>query len=239
MKKLSLPLYCKTCSRVVAVSTLGSILAFCGTGQNEALAVCAGGPSIYTCSGVTTTGYGATGLNLQVTAISSFQSTVTGGTALGYTNSRNNFIFTQRSGSSITTLDNPLTPTSPTGVFLVNGPLANNLTVTNESGATITAAGVGIDAINNGRGNTSVSIGGTVTGTNYDGLYVQNGNSAYDITVDQTSTASTISGGVNGVGIHVKNFGGGNTSITTRGMVVADGYDAINVENSFGTAAPH
>ena len=237
MKKMSLPLYCKTCSRVVAVSTLGSILAFCGTGQKAAWANCTNVGSTYTCSGVTTIGQGATGLNLQVTAISSFQSTVTGGIALGYTNSRNNFIFTQRSGSSITTIGNGVTP-YPTGVVLVNGPLANNLTVTNESGATVTAAGVGIDAINNGRGNTRVSIGGTVTGVNFDGLYVQNGSEAYDITVDQTSTASTISGGVNGVGIHVKNFGGGNTSITTRGMVVADGYDAINVENSFGTAAP-
>ncbi|MGE0007797.1 MAG: autotransporter domain-containing protein [Parvibaculaceae bacterium] len=104
----------------------------------------------------------------------------------------------------------------------------------------ISGSGHGIDAYNGGSGDISITVNGTVTGTDVDeseydddipndGIHAENSEDGDDITIT-TGTGSAVSGEHNG--IDARNYGSGDLTITTGGDVTGNEFDAIFAINN-------
>jgi len=120
------------------------------------------------------------------------------------------------------------------GIQASNGTESGNLSIDSSGGAVLTQGeGHGIFALNLGTGNTSIVTGdvtsGYGTGGAEDGVYVHNGATAGDLLVD--TSAGTVLG--DNVGVFVRNYGSGSTTIITAD-VTGDFESGIEAR-SFGS----
>ena len=126
---------------------------------------------------------------------------------------------------------------------LVTGTVGNAISVTNQALAESLAIDVvdvtanvenGIDAINNGKGVTAMTVRGDVNAGRI-GINVLNAESAKDVTIAAADIATSIVGANNG--IIVTNFGqGASTSIAVAGSVEGTKLTGITVQNNIGAA---
>jgi outer membrane autotransporter protein len=126
---------------------------------------------------------------------------------------------------------------------LVTGTVGNAISVTNQALAESLAIDVvdvtanvenGIDAINNGKGVTALTVRGDVNAGRI-GINVLNAESAKDVTIAAADIATSIVGANNG--IIVTNFGqGASTSIAVAGSVEGTKLTGITVQNNIGAA---
>lgn len=103
-----------------------------------------------------------------------------------------------------------------------------NLTIT--TNAAVTGKFYGIDALNRGTGDLTITANGNVTGQQEDGIYAYNSQIAKGASVT-TGAAASITGKIDG--IDVRNYGDGDLAITANGNVTGqdgNGIFARNVE---------
>ncbi|PCJ33195.1 MAG: hypothetical protein COA90_00755 [Gammaproteobacteria bacterium] len=132
------------------------------------------------------------------------------------------------SAASLTVTTNPgfgLNVGSGLGLSLSS--TGSQLSFTDNNTSSITGFASGLYANNTGTGATSITTTGTVTGTNYNGVYVEHSGTNLTINV------ATILAGHNG--INVNNAGTGTTSITATGTVTGGSgtsYSGVYVSHS-------
>ena len=133
-------------------------------------------------------------------------------------------------GNTLVRASGPVIGTNDAGINATNNTNANDLTV---EAASATGGLAGILVRNNGRGNTSVTATGTVTGTAQRGIDAYNNSPAGDLLIE----AAAVTGGISG--IHAENRGTGTTSVTATGHVAGTqtyGILAINGAITAGSA---
>ncbi|WP_174374890.1 autotransporter domain-containing protein [Agrobacterium tumefaciens] len=107
------------------------------------------------------------------------------------------------------------------GVQAYNGATANGLNV---NVVDVTADSFGINISNYGRGATTITTSGQVTGADDTGIYAYNHLATTDMTVNSAGVAGRL------YGIKTSNNGTGATTITTSGLVEG-GVSAISVQS--------
>jgi outer membrane autotransporter protein len=119
--------------------------------------------------------------------------------------------FNAGDGETNITATGTITGTNGTGIYV-----GNTLTSTNLSISAIDVIGGldGIAARNSGTGETTITSTGTVTGTNYIGIYARNSGASSDLTINSVD----VNGGEFGIG--ALNFGSGATTVNSTGMVI-------------------
>ena len=128
---------------------------------------------------------------------------------------------------------------SGTGIRAWNGffnaPSGTDLTVTTGVGTTVAGSQIGIQAVNYGSGQLTVTANGNVTGTDFVGIDARNGSydtpAGTDLTVT-TGVGTTVSGSG---GIQANNHGSGMLTVTANGDVIGTSFSAIYVGNRAGT----
>lgn len=111
------------------------------------------------------------------------------------------------------------------GVFASNGADTNDLTINTVAGA-VSGGNSGIDATNNGTGNTTIIAAAAAGGQDY-GVIANNGLGAQNLTID--SVAGAVTGGEGG--ISADNAGSGALTINTADVTGYDD-DGIDASNS-------
>ncbi|MEJ1268574.1 hypothetical protein WDV93_20850 [Pantoea ananatis] len=115
------------------------------------------------------------------------------------------------------------------GVFVDNHASAQDILVMQSDGS-ITGGHYGIYAFNHGIGDTTILTAGNVTGTNASGIYVDNAESANNLSIVQSG--GKITGGEHG--IYANNHSRGDTSVTTRGEIVGENGSGVSVSTMDG-----
>lgn len=115
------------------------------------------------------------------------------------------------------------------GVFVDNHASAQDILVMQSDGS-ITGGHYGIYAYNHGIGDTTILTAGNVTGTNGSGIYVDNAESANNLSIVQSG--GKITGGEHG--IYANNHSRGDTSVTTRGEIVGENGSGVSVSTMDG-----
>ena len=139
---------------------------------------------------------------------------VSAATVTGYYNG----IYAENDGTGDTSVSASglVTGTNGDGINIKN--TTNNTGELNVTSANVTGTTNGIEATNNGIGNTIIdSTGGTVTGTNNVGIYALGANNGGVGGGNVTINAAAVNGGV--TGISAENDGTGDVSVTATGTV--------------------
>jgi autotransporter family porin len=139
---------------------------------------------------------------------------VSAATVTGYYNG----IYAENDGTGDTSVSASglVTGTNGDGINIKN--TTNNTGELNVTSANVTGTTNGIEATNNGIGNTIIdSTGGTVTGTNNVGIYALGANNGGVGGGNVTINAAVVNGGV--TGISAENDGTGDVSVTATGTV--------------------
>ncbi|MVZ97689.1 autotransporter outer membrane beta-barrel domain-containing protein [Sphingorhabdus sp. IMCC26285] len=133
------------------------------------------------------------------------------------------FAINYGAGDTIISSDGVITAKAGDGIFAANGRSAQDLTITV---ADVSGSVNGVTAFNYSAevGSTTVSSSGTVSGGTY-GILARNGTEQTDLTVN----VKNVSGGYQG--INTINFGTGDTTITSDGLVNGGTDDGINALN--------
>ena len=183
--------------------------------------------NITTAGAVTGTGAGYSGIlaytagNTTGLAVTQTAGTITGSAQGVYSENYG------KGANSVTQDGGAITATVGDGVAAVNSTGAGALSVTQASGGTILGGTNGINAQNNGTGDTTIATAGSVTGTSSYGVEAYNASTAGALNV--TQTAGSISGGLQGV--YATNWGSGATAIAQSAGASITGGDAIAVQN--------
>ncbi|MCP3671636.1 MAG: hypothetical protein GY814_14645, partial [Gammaproteobacteria bacterium] len=219
-----------------------------GYGGRKAYAACtAGAVGTYTCSSATNATQSLTGTPLTVTTDSSFSIDTTTTTGNAFTlSSEDGLTFTHDYTSTITGYETGihafnegigvLSITSTTGAVVGiteyginahnNDPSGTGLTIVT---ASVTGGKYGIFALNDGKGELSITSYDAVEGTDDSGIWAWNTHAK---STDLTINAIDVTGGA--YAINAKNYGTGALSITLTGAVVGTNNNAIDATN-YGT----
>ncbi|MFA9441892.1 autotransporter outer membrane beta-barrel domain-containing protein, partial [Uliginosibacterium sp. sgz301328] len=138
--------------------------------------------------------------------------------------------YNEGTGATSISVAGNITSADATGINVLNGETATDVTITQTSG-TIFADCCGINAVNFGTGATSISVAGDVVGVEGLGIHALNGTATTGLTVTQRS--GTISGMSDG--ISAENVGTGATDITVAGNVIGEYGRGISVDH-YGAA---
>ena len=131
-------------------------------------------------------------------------------------------IITNNYGAGSTTIKSfgAVTSLSGKAILVTNTSSTLDLTITTVD---VTGATEGINATNNGTGETIINTtAGTVTGTTGTGIVVNNGSASSDLTV---TTSGAVSGGLGG--IQAAQYGSGILHISANADVAGDGGNGI------------
>ncbi len=148
-------------------------------------------------------------------------------------------------GSTSITANGSVTGTTEDGIYVTNSSTAADITINTGSTSNITSNESGIFAHNNGTGETSIAVNGSITSTLGAGIYANNEYDATNLSITtgvgssiQVTSAASESDNYN-AGIFARNLGTGNTEVTVNGdvtsneggiLVFAGGYNTtINV----------
>ena len=125
-------------------------------------------------------------------------------------------------GSTVSVTNATITSNTSNGIDVRNDMNATTLTISTLSNASINGQISGINAYNNGMGNTSITTTGPVTGTSSSGIYAYGGSDSNNLDI---YTFGTVSGRR---GINTALYSSGNLSITTQAAVT--GTNGIGIE---------
>ncbi|MEM8575373.1 MAG: hypothetical protein AAGF48_12155, partial [Pseudomonadota bacterium] len=131
-------------------------------------------------------------------------------------------------GSVTITAKGDVTGTQRHGIYAYNSSTGTDINVDTAAGETVKGRSRGIYAKNYGAGSVTVTANGDVTGTDNYGIDAYNSSAGTDITI-HTATATTISGGFNG--IRASNHGAGSLTITAKSDVTGMGRSGIVARN--------
>ena len=123
------------------------------------------------------------------------------------------------------------TVTGYDGIEAVNSSTAGDLIITTGAASAVTGTNIGIVAVNNGTGATTITANGAVTGTATDGIYASNASTATNLII--TTGADSVVSGLDGI-VAVNN-GTGATTITTNGTVSGTNIGIYALNNGTGT----
>ena len=142
-------------------------------------------------------------------------------------------ITTQNNGNSFTKITTAGTVTSPgPGMGIVNTASATDLSIIQLAGL-VSGGSVGITSNNQGTGASLIETSGAVKSTAGPAFSIANQSTAKGLTVTQHSSGDIDAN----TGISATNFGSGNTTISTSGVVKANNGAGVTVAHD-GTSAP-
>lgn len=143
----------------------------------------------------------------------------------------NNGISAENSGSGFLSViaNGDVTGTNNDGIFAENN-AGTNVSVT--TGAAVAGGYHGIYALNHGTGSTVVTASGDVTGSTGYGIYAGNADTSSTYISVTTAVGTTVTGYY--VGISVKNYGTGATTIDASSAVTGTGH-GIHARNVSAT----
>ena len=160
---------------------------------------------------------GATSVNLTVETVA-----VTSG--MSAINTSNN-----GTGNTDITATGAINVTNGHGINAVNGATSVDMTVET---AAVTSNQHAINTSNNGTGNTQITANGLVTSTADNGVNIVNGATAGNLTVE----TAAVTGAQFGVITSNSSTTGGNTEITTNGVVTGTAQSGIRANNASATS---
>jgi|GEM_PF-1473101 len=160
---------------------------------------------------------GATSVNLTV-------ETVAVTSNLSAINTSNN-----GTGNTEITATGAINVTNGHGINAVNGATSVDMTVET---AAVTSNQHAINTSNNGTGNTQITANGLVTSTADNGVNIVNGATAGNLTVE----TAAVTGAQFGVITSNSSTTGGNTEITTNGVVTGTAQSGIRANNASATS---
>ncbi|MCF6264707.1 MAG: hypothetical protein L3J24_14130 [Xanthomonadales bacterium] len=190
-------------NRLALTTALAGIL-FAGYGGRSVYAgTCVGAVGAYTCSGTANSGTDIT-QNLAYAGAPALSVTTTAGFGID----------TSVSGGMAVYLDK------------ISG--IGDLLFTDTNAAAITGDNIGIHARNRGGGAISITTTGVVTGTGANSTGIYASNNGTNLLID---ARADVSGGSVGIGAY--NYGNGEISVITTGVVTGTNLDGISVYNSY------
>jgi autotransporter family porin len=135
-----------------------------------------------------------------------------------------------RGGGDLTIIANgAVTGEDVDGIYGRNSSNGGSLIITTGAESAITGDQYGIRGNNFGTGNIEITANGEVTGTRHSGILAANSSAGADLTVT-TGAGSTITGYY--MGIHARNYGSGDLTITADGDVTGTLNAGIFADNS-------
>ncbi|MDQ0395034.1 autotransporter outer membrane beta-barrel domain-containing protein [Labrys monachus] len=186
----------------------------------------------------TVAGFGIDSSSTAATAITINAS----GASLSFTDNYNSVIkggvdgidaFNKTTGAAAITVSGAVTGMDGDGIHAVNDSTATDLIITTGADGPIAGTNIGIYALNDGTGATTITANGNVTGQGAYGIEAINGATASDLIIT-TGAAGTVTG--TNAGIYALNNGTGVTTITANGVVTGtNAYGIRAVNASTGT----